>query len=593
VKLGVRLALAMAVVAMVPLVVTGTLSARMAADQVSEGRRDGLALTANAHAAFVDTWIQGRVRSLDGWRDVYGGRWGDLDDAQRVGFLRQVYRSAGSAAVVALLDSKGEQLTEPVFLSDQSASSLERSPSEVLAYLAHAGDAVRRSRGQTVTGLYRGGDDVPMMSVILPLDAALGWNLAVQLSLDEAFRPLAEASASQQAVVLMGEDGKPFFGGEHALVSSEVLESLVGTDSSFRYRHAEEGFVYGETRPVEPSDWTMVVMEPASVLWAPAQSVVRSVAIVAALNLLMALLLARASANSLVRPILQLKQAARRVAEGDYDAVAPDTGGGEIADLAGSFQTMTEALAEQRQELSVFQSELQQRVEDRTASLRRASEELIERRERAALTSMGAGLAHELNNPLSSVLGISQLLRSSGERSPNAETMLEKLEHEANRCREIVHRMLQLTEHQDAAQSCTSFRLDELLEESVQQMRGPFAERAIPLRMTESAPCHVTGDRARWAAVLQAIFDALTGMVPGGSSLDVRTYPRDASAQIVWEVLDDGGDPCAQGVSANEEVMGYAVWVAREMAHRVGGAFERPDQDALRWRLSWVGEGDV
>ena len=67
-KLGLRLALAM-LVAMVPLPVR---SLHESQPSRSEGRRDGLALTANAHAAFVTTWVQGRVRSLEVARRVSG-----------------------------------------------------------------------------------------------------------------------------------------------------------------------------------------------------------------------------------------------------------------------------------------------------------------------------------------------------------------------------------------------------------------------------------------------------------------------------------------------------------------------------------------
>jgi len=275
-----------------------------------------------------------------------------------------------------------------------------------------------------------------------------------------------------------------------------------------------------------------------------------------------------------------------------FRAVSSSIGQGELAELAGSFQTMTEALAEQRSEILAFQSELQQRVDDRTASLRLASRELIERRERAALTSMGAGLAHELNNPLSSVLGISQMLRASSDVPPRSDALLGKLEGEAERCRNIVHQMLKLTEITDAEANRVPFRLNDLVNDVVQQVVQRFGERKIHLQLAEGLDCAVTADRARVAAVLTAVFDALLGWVPYGSTIHIRTEGAERSAQIVWE-LSDMKKASLDGWSPNQEVMGYAIWVAREMAHRAGGRLDTSEGETLCWRWMLTGEGDA
>ena len=126
------------------------------------------------------------------------------------------------------------------------------------------------------------------------------------------------------------------------------MSNLAGTDSSFRYRHDRE-FVYGETRPVEPANWTMAVVEPASVCGHPRS--VRSVALVAAFNLLMALVLARLLArwcSLFLRCSGRLAVSRRATMTRPYSRWTR-----ELADLAESFKTMTEALAEQREDLGV------------------------------------------------------------------------------------------------------------------------------------------------------------------------------------------------------------------------------------------------
>lgn len=106
-----------------------------------------------------------------------------------------------------------------------------------------------------------------------------------------------------------------------------------------------------------------------------------------AMALLAALFLSFILARQLTRPIDGVVRASARVAAGDFTAQVPVTGGPELATLSRSFNRMNEALCE-------------------------TQAQLLQAGKMAALGELGAGLAHELNQPLTSVKGFAQLALS-------------------------------------------------------------------------------------------------------------------------------------------------------------------------------------
>jgi len=73
--------------------------------------------------------------------------------------------------------------------------------------------------------------------------------------------------------------------------------------------------------------------------------------------------------------------------------------------------------------------------------LRQAQEELLQNDKLSAIGQLISEVAHELNNPLSGVMGFTQLLQAS-ETNPKARTNLDRIYGEAVRCQKIVQNLL-------------------------------------------------------------------------------------------------------------------------------------------------------
>jgi len=82
--------------------------------------------------------------------------------------------------------------------------------------------------------------------------------------------------------------------------------------------------------------------------------------------------------------------------------------------------------------------------ETRTAyeNLRRTQEQLLHSEKLAAVGQLISGVAHELNNPLTAILGYSQLLTSSGQMGPQGIEYADKLYKQAQRTHRIVQNLL-------------------------------------------------------------------------------------------------------------------------------------------------------
>src|SRR5439155_24010334 len=82
-----------------------------------------------------------------------------------------------------------------------------------------------------------------------------------------------------------------------------------------------------------------------------------------------------------------------------------------IGELARSFNQMAGEVVRRDEEIRRWNGELRQRVDERTAELKAAQDQLLRARRLAALGSLGAGMAHELNNPITAISGVAALLR--------------------------------------------------------------------------------------------------------------------------------------------------------------------------------------
>ncbi len=148
----------------------------------------------------------------------------------------------------------------------------------------------------------------------------------------------------------------------------------------------------------------------------------RTLVLLVVLFLLGTTFMARVVYYTAIQPLRELEHGMRRIAAGDYVLFAEEAGDGEIASMHRAFNRMIHEIFEHRAE-------------------RLQSEKL------ASLGTMLAGIAHEINNPLSNVSTSAEILAEENERASPEERreLVEQIISQTDRATDIIRTILDFT----------------------------------------------------------------------------------------------------------------------------------------------------
>jgi two-component system NtrC family sensor kinase len=176
-------------------------------------------------------------------------------------------------------------------------------------------------------------------------------------------------------------------------------------------------------------------------------------------------------------PLNDLNGAAQRISAGELEQHLPVRSSDDFGRVAGSFNTMTEALHDSRMQMQELVQSLETKVQERTRELLAARAEVAQGVKLAAIGVLASGIAHELNNPLTGVLTFTSLMRKKvADGSEDAED-LDLVIRETKRCASIIRRLLDFA--REKAPTSGYYKINQVVDDTVRMVDKPASLQQV------------------------------------------------------------------------------------------------------------------
>lgn len=542
-------------VAAVPLAIAGYSSIRVSQAALREAIEGHEVLLARQISEYVTSQL-GNLRATMAVEtrilDLTQVR-GDLtsDEALRK-FLQLVYHQSDDFTLVALLDKQGRVLVPSAFQSVLPRNDLYGaheilSPADAAKLPAQVPVEQTLREGSAIGPiLVLGEARTPHVILVVRHDGP-GEDgtriIAAAVSLQRIIDHLASLSTNDRDIQLLDGQARIIASSRSISPASFVAKEFA---SGPEYRLPDNWFVaeyqsgghpvIGAYVPAALFNLGVVVERRLDVALRPARRLGWTTAYWVGVAALVAALVGAALARSLSSRVGALLSGSQSITVGKLDTRLDVPSDDELGDLARSFNAMASSLdaarseiTQQTKQIKEWNRNLGRRVAAKTRELREAQDLLLRSRSLAAIGSLGAGVAHEINNPLTGVLGLAQLALADLPADHPARPMVQDIEDQALRIQGIVANLLRLSQRQ----SGEDFRilnmatvLDDALELcGVQNLAS--ANIHIVKHVASTSP-PVRGNALQLqAAFIQLIQNAAAAMEGGGTLTLETTLPEE------------------------------------------------------------------
>ncbi|MBC8018746.1 MAG: HAMP domain-containing protein, partial [Verrucomicrobia bacterium] len=239
------------------------------------------------------------------------------------------------------------------------------------------------------------------------------------------------------------------------------------------------------------------------------------------------------------RPVQRLMNHITLVASGNLGARVAATSNDELGELSVALNRMTENLAKASEELNVWASSLEHKVEERSLEIKRMETQLHHSEKLASLGNLVAGIAHEINNPLTGVLLYASIISDDSRLHPVLKTDLERIIAETHRCAEIVKQLLEFSREAVAHKEAIS--INTLLDKVVGLLhRQPsFHDITITCNYDYGLP-DVCVDPSQIQQVFVNLFINASHAMEDGGDLSITTTLVQEEGLVCAEIRDTG-----------------------------------------------------
>jgi two-component system NtrC family sensor kinase len=272
------------------------------------------------------------------------------------------------------------------------------------------------------------------------------------------------------------------------------------------------------------------------------------------------------------KPVKRLTAGTQKLSAGERGYQIAAGSSDELGELADSFNRMSLQLRRDEEELTTWARTLEDRVEEKTRELKRAHEHVLQVEKMASVGKLAAVVAHEINNPLSSILTYAKLLRKwmerpdgGREKREEAEQCLEVIAGESRRCGDLVKNLLTFSRVQPINLQPTD--ISAVVNRCYRLVEHQLALSNIQwqLDIAPDLPLLIC-DGAQIEQVLLALVMNAIDAMPRGGNLWLSAMATSDGRQLELRVRDDG---CGIAPEILPQIF-EPFLTTKEMGHGVG-----------------------
>ncbi len=403
-----------------------------------------------------------------------------------------------------------------------------------------------------ISDIHLSANKIPHLAICVPIfdkDSILKGALIVDIDVSDWWKVASEYNHQPGSYVYLVDKRGMLIASQNQLAPPEIrnLQSIAavksiidGQSGVFQYTGFNDQRVIGATSIIGLTGWGVIVENP----WASAFAVLINLGLTLIILVLFIACLAvfmgfRFSRKTIIEPLRILQSEAHAIAEGNMEQVISIDGEDEITQLAQSLDAMLKKLVQ-------LNSDLEQRVSERTSELAAAKEEA----ERAAQTKSEflANMSHEIRTPMNGIIGLTHLAMQT-DLTPRQADYLKKIETQSQNLLEIINDILDFSkiEAGKIVAEHISFNLEEILSQVLAMMSHDAEKKGLELLLyvDQSIPSILEGDPLRLQQVLTNLTaNAIKFTQQGEVSIrvDLLTPPEKTSSKILikFSVKDTG-----------------------------------------------------
>ncbi|MDZ7270946.1 MAG: cache domain-containing protein [candidate division KSB1 bacterium] len=235
-----------------------------------------------------------------------------------------------------------------------------------------------------------------------------------------------------------------------------------------------------------------------------------------------------------IRPVHSLLAAMQKIGAGQLSYRVPETRQDELGSLARSLNQMAAQLEQLTESYRVLTTDLERKVQERTKELERTQEQLVQSEKLSSLGKLAAGVAHEINNPLTSIMINAHLLAEQFQGNPHTEESLRLIIEETERCSTIVRGLLEFSRQQPPQREPTD--INEVVRRTLHLCESQILMAKVKVRtsLAEDIP-RVMVDRQKIIQVFtNLVLNAVDAMPEGGTLTVISRRGSEDMAEVVF-----------------------------------------------------------